>query len=134
MKGHLTLTLHLTTAGAGMYWGGYLVLTGIYGIPFSAWYLVVLIGGVVLGVGAILQHVLKKLWTAWCVVLGSSLLSAYFFSALVYNIRDFTASSAAMTSERVLALASVVLTATSLFFAVRGVQHPTKECPFRPVP
>jgi hypothetical protein len=131
MSGYLTSVLHLMTAGTGVYWGGYLLLTGIYGVPFSPWYLVVFLGGVILGVGAIIQQFSKQPWTTWLPVLGGGMLGSYFFPAFAYNLSDFIALPGSATSERALALSSVVLTAASLVVALHALHVRLTEAKYR---
>lgn len=118
MTGHITTGLHLLTAVMGMYWGAYLTMTGLYGVPFSPWFAVVFAGGVILGSGAILQRSLRQRWTLWLPIFGSVMLATYFIPALVLNLPDFIAFINTPTSERVLAVVAVILTIASLLVAI----------------
>lgn len=80
--------LYLVTALVGFYWSIYLTLTGLYGIPFSRWYVVIFIGAVVLFIGAILWWASSSEWTRWFPIIGSGLLSAYFVPAGIVLIRQ----------------------------------------------
>lgn len=83
MMKHVIGLLYLITAFIGLRWAVYLAMTGLYGVPFSPWVLVVLIGGLLLLVGAILWWSSSKSWTQWLPILGSLLLATYFLPGLV---------------------------------------------------
>jgi hypothetical protein len=78
---HIIGLLYLATALVGFYWSIYLTLTGLYGLPFSTWYVVIFIGAVVLLVGAILWWASSSEWTRWFPIVGSILLGSYFIPA-----------------------------------------------------
>jgi hypothetical protein len=80
--------LYLATALVGLYWSVYLTLTGLYGVPFSRWYVVLLIGGVVLLIGAILWWTSNREWTRWFPIIGSALLGSYFVPAFITMVRQ----------------------------------------------
>jgi hypothetical protein len=79
--------LYTLTALTGLYWSIYLTMTGLYGVPFSRWYVVVFIGGVVLLIGAVLWWTTRTEWTRWLPISGSLLLAAYFIPAFVTLVR-----------------------------------------------
>lgn len=85
---HLIGLLYVAAAMLGFYWSIYLTLTGLYGLPFSRWYVVIFIGAVVLLVGAILWWTSSREWTRWLPIVGSALLGAYFFPAAILLIRQ----------------------------------------------
>jgi hypothetical protein len=85
---HIIGLLYLATALVGFYWSTYLTLTGLYGMPFSRWYIVIFIGAVVLFVGAILWWASNREWTRWFPIIGSVLLSSYFVPAGIVLIRQ----------------------------------------------
>jgi hypothetical protein len=85
---HIIGLLYLSTALVGFYWSIYLTLTGLYGIPFSVWYLVILIGALVLFVGAVDWWVSTSEWTRWLPIVGSALLASYFVPALIVLARQ----------------------------------------------
>ena len=85
---HAIGLLYLTTACVGFYWSVYLTLTGLYGVPFSMWYLLIFVGAAILLVGAILWWASTKEWTRWFPIIGSAFLAAYFVPAGVVLIRQ----------------------------------------------
>jgi hypothetical protein len=85
---HVIGLLYLATALVGFYWSIYLTLTGLYGIPFSRWYVVIFTGAVVLLIGAILWWTSNREWTRWFPIIGSILLSSYFVPAGIVLIRQ----------------------------------------------
>jgi len=84
---HASGFLYLLTALGGLYWSLYLTMTGIYGLPFSYWYLVIFIGSVILFVGAILRWASTKSWARWLPVVGSAMLLSYFAQVLILGLR-----------------------------------------------
>jgi len=85
---HVIGLLYLATALVGFYWSIYLTLIGLYGIPFSPWYVVILIGAMVLLIGAILWWASSREWTRWFPIVGSVLLGSYFIPASIVLIRQ----------------------------------------------
>jgi hypothetical protein len=85
---HAIGLLYLTTACVGFYWSLYLTLTGLYGVPFSGWYILIFVGAAILLVGAILWWASAKEWTRWFPIIGSALLTTYFVPAGVVLIRQ----------------------------------------------
>jgi hypothetical protein len=67
---HLVGLLYLATALIGFYWSIYLTLTGLYGVPFSRWYVVIFIGAVVLFAGAVLWWASTIPWTRVFPIVG----------------------------------------------------------------
>lgn len=122
MMRYLKSALHLLTAILGVYWGAYLTMTGLYGVPFSLWYGVVFLGGVVLGSGVVLHWFVRRKWTQWLPMLGSVMLAAYFVPALLFSWREFFSFFTAPTSDRILAVATVILTIASLLVAVHNLR------------
>jgi hypothetical protein len=85
---HLIGLLYVSTALVGFYWSIYLTLTGLYGIPFSAWYFVILIGALILFVGAVFWWASTSEWTRWLPIVGSTLLASYFVPAVTVLARQ----------------------------------------------
>ncbi|MGE0407040.1 MAG: hypothetical protein AB7O65_12140 [Candidatus Korobacteraceae bacterium] len=121
---HTVGMLYLLTAALGLYWSIYLTMTGMYGLPFSRWFVVVFIGGLVLLLGAIFWWTSARAWTRWLPIIGSGMLAAYFLPAFVSNIQEFMDAFSRPTTDRVLALGSVLLAITSLVVAVRNRHVP----------
>jgi len=85
---HVIGLLYLATALIGFYWSIYLTLTGLYGVPFSRWYILIFVGAVALFAGAILWWASSKEWTRWLPIIGSALLATYFVPAGVLLVRQ----------------------------------------------
>jgi hypothetical protein len=85
---HVIGLLYLGTALVGFYWSIFLTLTGLYGIPFSPWFVVIFIGALVLLIGAILWWASSIEWTRWFPIIGSVLLGSYFIPAGIVLIRQ----------------------------------------------
>lgn len=126
MTRYLKSGLHLMTALLGMYWGIFLTLMGLYGAPFSLWYGLLFVGGVVLGTGVLLDWFVRRKWTQWLILLGSALLAAYFIPAAFFNAREMFAVLIAPTSERLFAVAAVILTFASLLMAIQTARRNDK--------
>lgn len=84
---HLIGLAYLTTSLGGVYWSIYLTMTGIYGVPFSMWYVVVFVGSITLLVGSICWWISARPWTRWLPVIGSVLLVSYFVQVLILGLR-----------------------------------------------
>ncbi|MBN8729675.1 MAG: hypothetical protein J0L64_03980 [Acidobacteria bacterium] len=80
---HVIGILYLSTAVMGFYWAIYLTLMGLYGIPFSAWYVIVFVGATLLLGGAILWWWSVSEWRLWVPIVGSACLAAYFIPAVI---------------------------------------------------
>jgi hypothetical protein len=85
---HLIGLLYLMTAFVGLYWSIYLTLTGLYGLPFSVWYVVIFIGAMILFLGAALWWSSRSEWTRWLPIIGSALLASYFIPAIIVLARQ----------------------------------------------
>ena len=82
-------TLYLLTGFAGLYIAIQLTLTGMYGLPFSWWYVVVAVGSLILILGAILVWASGRAWTEWIPLVGSALLASYFIPAIIVTLRRY---------------------------------------------
>jgi hypothetical protein len=111
--------LYLSTAMIGFYWSIYLTLTGLYGIPFSRWYIVVFIGAIFVLLGGIFCWVSSSGWTRWFPVIGNLLLSSYFVPAGIVLIRQ-----GRLDLIRVVLIAVVLM---SLIVAVKQLTYPKIE-------
>jgi hypothetical protein len=85
---HVIGLLYLATASVGFYWSIYLTLTGLYGLPFSPWYVVIFLGAVLLLVEAIFWWASSSEWTRWLPIVGSICLAAYFIPAFIVLVRQ----------------------------------------------
>ena len=62
-------------------------MTGIYGDPFSPWYVVIFIGSIILLSGSICWWISARSWTRWLPVIGSALLTSYFAQVLILGLQ-----------------------------------------------
>lgn len=85
---HVIGLLYLSTAALGFYWSIYLTLTGLYGIPFSRWYVVIFAGAVLLLLGGILWWTSSSEWARWLPIAGNLCLAAYFVPAGIVLLRQ----------------------------------------------
>jgi hypothetical protein len=85
---HAIGLLYLVTALVGFYWSIFLTFTGLYGIPFSPWYIVIFLGALLLFIGAGLWWASSLEWTRWLPIVGSVCLAAYFVPAIIVLIRQ----------------------------------------------
>lgn len=114
---HVIGLLYVITALIGFCWSIYLTLTGLYGVPFSRWYVVILIGAALLLIGAILWWTSNREWTRWFPIIGSSCLAAYFIPLLILMIREH--------SLEIVRVICVILVLASLVIAVKE-RHVTR--------
>jgi hypothetical protein len=84
---HLIGLLYVVTSLVGFYWSIYLTSFGLYGAPFSPWYVVIFIGALILLLGAILWWASSSEWTRWFPIIGNVLLASYFVPACIALVR-----------------------------------------------
>ena len=80
--------LYLADSAVGLYWGIYLTLTGLYGVPFSNWYWVIFFGSGVLLAGTILRWTSFAVPALWLCLVGAVVLASYFLTATAVLIRE----------------------------------------------
>jgi uncharacterized membrane protein YhaH (DUF805 family) len=119
--------LYLLTGLVCLYWAVQLTLTGMYGTPFSWWYVAVFVGSLVLILGAILVWVSKQPWTDWVSLVGSAVLAAYFFPAIVVTFRRYVQGEAPGSWELAIRIAVVLLVVVSLAVAVHNMLRPKER-------
>jgi hypothetical protein len=112
--------LYLLTAVLGALWAVNLTLTGLYGVPFSWWYVVVFMGSVVLLIGGILWWVTAREWTYWLPIVGSAMLASYFVPAIITTVRQL---GAAEPTKLLIRVATVGLVIASLLVAISNRLH-----------
>jgi hypothetical protein len=115
---HLTGVLYLLTALVGLYWALWWTFTGLYGVPFSLWYVVIFMGVLVQLVGAILWWASTSSWTRWVPVVGSLLLASLFVPAGVGMLRDYYGTKVRGGAQLAIPLISVALVLASLVTAI----------------
>ncbi len=85
---HVISLVYSATALVGLYFAVYLAMTGLYGVPFSLWYIVIFVGAVLMLIGVLLWWASTSQWTRWFPVAGSFLLAAYFVPAFIVVLRE----------------------------------------------
>jgi hypothetical protein len=81
--------LYFITALFGLFWTIRLYLMGMYGAPFSWWYPVMLLGSLLLLVGAFLTGASSRSWTLWLPLFGSAVLAVFFVPAIIDTLRAY---------------------------------------------
>jgi len=110
--------LDLATAVAGVYESVWLTLTGLYGVPFSLWYVVVFVGAATLLTSAVFQWVSTRPWTQWLPIVGTLLLASYFLPGGLATLQSYLRSDVAGGSQLATRLAVVALVLASLATAI----------------
>lgn len=119
---HIIGALYLITALVGCYWAAYLTMTGLYGVPFSRWYVVLYIGSLVLLIGSILWWTTSKEWTRLFPIVGSAFLCSYFVPAFITVLREDRVD--------VIRVIILILVITSLIVAIMSrhvIVHPPPQ-------
>jgi hypothetical protein len=81
--------LYFVTALFGLFWTIRLYLMGMYGASFSWWYPVMLLGSLLLLVGAFLTGASSRSWTLWLPLFGSAVLAVFFVPAIIDTLRAY---------------------------------------------
>jgi hypothetical protein len=115
--------LYLLTGLVCLYWSLQLTLTGLYGVPFSWWYVAVFVGSLVLILGAILAWVSGRPWTDWVPLVGSVVLAAYFIPAIAVALRRFVQGQAPGSWDLAIRVGVVLLVIVSLAVSARHIVH-----------
>lgn len=119
--------LYLLTGFVGLYWALQLILMGMYGPPFSWWYVAVAVGSVMLIAGAILGWASGQSWTEWVPLIGSVVLAAYFLPAICITLYRYAQGHAPGGMELAVRMAVVVLVLLSLGVAASNKLHPAAQ-------
>jgi hypothetical protein len=112
MKGLYTL-VYTASGVMGLLWATYLTLTGVYGVPFSAWYAAIFVGGILVLVGAVLVWLTKAPWPALFAVAGSSVLTIFFTTSVVLGAAQMRLGFSQVGSS-LLAILSLLLASRDL--------------------
>jgi hypothetical protein len=89
--------LYLTVSGYGMYWAHHMMTRRHTNSYVAYWYLDLLLGAVILGLGAILRWTRWRQSTRWLPVVGSAMLAAYYVGASVVTVRRYLAGRISAT-------------------------------------
>ena len=116
----LTGCLCVAAALAGLFWTIRLYLMGMYGVPFSWWYPILLLGSLSLLVGGCLSWLPSRGWADWLPLFGSVVLVAYFVPAMIETLRAYFMGEVVGGAQLVGRLFSVALVLASLVVSVVG--------------
>ena len=83
--------LYLAVSTCGIYWAHHMITKRHATSPVSYWYMDLLLGAVILGIGAILRWTRWQGRTSWLPVLGSEMIAVYYVGATVVTLRRYVA-------------------------------------------
>jgi hypothetical protein len=102
--------LYLAVSGYGIYWAHHMLTRRHTNSYVAYWYVDLLLGAVILAIGAILRWTRWQERTRWLPVLGSALVAAYYVGASVVTLRRYLAGKISATVPQLgLALLPVLL-------------------------
>jgi len=81
--------LYLAVSAYGIYWAHHMITRRHATFPVSYWYMDLLLGAVILGIGAILRWTRWQRQTSWLPVLGSGMVALYYVGASVVTLRRY---------------------------------------------
>lgn len=120
---HVIGALYLLTGLIALCWSMQAMLTGLDGVRFSWLYAAVFAGSTILILGAILVWTSRRSWTEWIPLVGSAMLAAYFFPAIIVTLRQYAAGQISGSTGLEIRVAIVLLVAASLVAAVFNKLH-----------
>lgn len=83
--------LYLAVSAYGIYWAHHMMTRRHTASLVAYWYLDLLIGALILGIGAVLRWTRWHARTRWLPVLGSAMVAAYYLGASVVTLRRYFA-------------------------------------------
>ena len=83
--------LYLAVSAYGIYWAHHMITRRHAAAPVSYWYMDLLCGAIILGIGAILRWTRWQERTRWLPVVGSAMVAAYYVGASVVTLRRYLA-------------------------------------------
>lgn len=110
--------LYVLTGLVALFFSVQLTLAGMYGVPFSRWYVEVFFAGLILIVGAICWWSSSRQWAAWVPLIGSALLAAYFIPAGISLARQCMAGHGPGVAELTTRIGAILLVLASLAISV----------------
>ncbi|HEY4010272.1 MAG TPA: hypothetical protein VGM11_08995 [Acidobacteriaceae bacterium] len=127
----LTVALYLITSIVCLYWSLLTFLTGMYGISFSWWAIVVFAGSLFLMAGAIFILASARKWSEWTSAIGAIVLAIYFLPAFCVSLLEYVEGKAPHDVESVLDLLMALLVLLVFWIAVGRKIHPKVRKPNR---
>lgn len=92
--------LYLAVSAYGMYWAHHMMTRRHTNTNVAYWYVDLLVGAIVLGIGAILRWTRWQVKTNWLPVLGSAMVAAYYVGASVVTLRRYYAGRIHATPQQ----------------------------------
>lgn len=89
--------LYLAVSGYGIYWAHHMMTRRHTNSYVAYWYVDLLAGAVILGLGAILRLTAWRSRTRWLPVVGSAMVAAYYVGASVVTLRRYVAGKVIAT-------------------------------------
>jgi len=78
--------LYLTVSAYGIYWAHHMITRRHTTSTVAYWYLDLLLGAIILGIGAILRWTRWRARTSWLPVVGSAMVAGYYLGATVVTL------------------------------------------------
>ncbi|MGD0962418.1 MAG: hypothetical protein ABSA57_00795 [Candidatus Acidiferrales bacterium] len=85
--------LYLAVSTYGIYWGHHMITKRHATSPVWYWYMDLLLGAILLGIGAILRWTRWQARTSWLPVLGCGMIAVYYVGATVVTLRRYVAGT-----------------------------------------
>jgi uncharacterized membrane protein len=102
--------LYLTVSGYCVYWAHHMITRRHTNTSVAYWYYDLLLGAIILGLGAILRWTPWQAQTRWLPVLGSAMVATYYVGASVVTLRRYFAGRIHATPQQMgFALVPVLL-------------------------
>jgi len=83
--------LYFAVSAYGIYWAHHMIVRRHATAPVSYWYMDLLLGAIILGIGAVLRWTRWQAQTSWLPVLGSCMVAIYYVGASVVTLRRYLA-------------------------------------------
>jgi hypothetical protein len=117
--------LYLTVSAYGLYWAHHMITRRHTTSTVAYWYWDLLLGAIILGIGAILRWTRWQARTSWLPVLGSAMVAGYYLGATVATLhRQSVGRIKATIPELGFALIPVLLVLLLLLLALFEKLHP----------
>jgi hypothetical protein len=111
--------LYLAVSAYGIYWAHHMITRRHTNSTVAYWYWDLLLGAIILGIGAILRWTRWQVRTSWLPVLGSAMVAGYYLGATVVTLhRQSAGMIKASIPQLVFALIPVLLVLLLLLVAL----------------
>ena len=117
--------LYLAVSGYGIYWAHHMLTRRHTTTYVAYWYVDLLLGAIILGLGAILRWTRWQARTRWLPVVGTAMVATYYLGASVVTLRRYFAGRIHATAPQVgFALVPVLLVVVLFTVALFEKLHP----------